>query len=58
MPIECFPLTYDLNGLTNSRINKHILSVGFFFRKKEPTDKIRLETDFPDALIFLLLFFL
>ena len=57
MPIECFPLSYDLNGF-KFRINKHILSVGFFFRKKEPTDKIRLEMDFPYALIFLLLFFL
>ena len=27
MPIECFPLTYDLNGFM-SRINRHSLSVG------------------------------
>ena len=29
LPIECFPLTYDLNGF-NSRINRHILTVGYF----------------------------
>ena len=29
LPIECFPLTYDLNGF-KSRINKHSLTVGFF----------------------------
>ena len=27
--IECFPLTYDLNGFT-SRINRHLLTVGSF----------------------------
>ena len=27
LPIECFPLAYDLNGC-KSRINRHILSVG------------------------------
>ena len=27
LPIECCPLTYDLNGF-NSRINAHLLSVG------------------------------
>ena len=27
--IECFPLTYDLNGF-KSRINKHLLTVGSF----------------------------
>ena len=26
LPIECFPLTYDLNGY-NSRINRHLLTV-------------------------------
>ena len=27
LPIECFPLTYDLNGF-KSRINRYLLSVG------------------------------
>ena len=29
LPIECFPLTYDLSGF-KSRINRHILTVGSF----------------------------
>ena len=29
LPIECFPLTYDLNGF-QSRINRHLLTVGSF----------------------------
>ena len=29
VPIECFPLTYDLNGF-KSRINRHLLTVGSF----------------------------
>ena len=29
LPIECFPLTYDLNGF-KSRISKHLLTVGSF----------------------------
>ena len=29
LPIECFPLTYDLSGL-KSRINRHLLPVGSF----------------------------
>ena len=29
-PIECFPLTYDLSGF-KSRINRHLLTVGYFF---------------------------
>ena len=29
LPIECFPLTYDLNGL-KSKINIHLLTVGSF----------------------------
>ena len=29
LPIECFPLTYDLNGF-KSRINRHPLTVGSF----------------------------
>ena len=29
LPIECFPLTYDLSGL-KSRINRHLLIVGSF----------------------------
>ena len=29
VPIECFPLTCDLNGFT-SRINRHLLTVGSF----------------------------
>ena len=29
LPIECFPLTYDLSGL-KSRINRHLLTLGSF----------------------------
>ena len=29
LPVECFPLTYDLNGL-KSRINRHLLTIGSF----------------------------
>ena len=29
LPIECFPLTYNLNGF-KSRINRHLLTVGSF----------------------------
>ena len=29
LPIECFPLTYDLSGFT-SRINRYLLTVGSF----------------------------
>ena len=29
LPIECFPLTYDLSGF-KSRINRHLLTVGSF----------------------------
>ena len=29
LPIECFPLTYDLNGF-KSTINRHLLTVGSF----------------------------
>ena len=29
LPIECFPLTYDLNGF-KSRINRHLSTVGSF----------------------------
>ena len=29
LPIECFPLTYDLSGF-KSRINRHLLTGGFF----------------------------
>ena len=43
LPIECFPLTYDLNGF-KSRINRHLLTVGSFKR------------DFMYALIFLCFF--
>ena len=43
--IECFLLTYNLNGF-NSRINRHLLTVGYFLR------------DFLYALIFLCFFFL
>ena len=28
LPMECFPLTYDLNGF-KYRINRHLLTVGF-----------------------------
>ena len=44
LPIEYFPLTYDLNGF-KSRINRHLLTVGSFKR------------DFLYALIFLCFFF-
>ena len=29
LPIECFPLTYDLSGF-KSRISRHLLTVGSF----------------------------
>ena len=29
LPIECFPLTYELSG-PKSRINRHLLTAGFF----------------------------
>ena len=45
LPIECFPLTYDLNGF-KFRINRHLLPVGSF------------KTDFLYPLIFLCFFFL
>ena len=45
LPVECFPLTYNLNGF-KSRINRHLLTVGSFWR------------DFLYALIFLCFFFL
>ena len=28
LPVECFPLTYDLNGFIKSRINRHLLTLG------------------------------
>ena len=31
-PIECFPLTYDLNGF-KSRINRYLLTVKFFVNR-------------------------
>ena len=40
LPIECFPLTYDLNGFM-FRINRHLLTVASF------------QSDFLYALIFL-----
>ena len=45
LPLECFALTYDLNGF-KSKINRHLLTVG------------SLETDFLYALIFLCFFVL
>ena len=30
LPIECFPLTYDLSGF-NCRINRHLLTIGSFY---------------------------
>ena len=30
LPLECFPLTYDVNSFT-SRINRHLLTVGSFY---------------------------
>ena len=45
LPIEFFPLTYDLSGF-KSRINRHLLTVGTF------------KTDFLCALTFLSFFFL
>ena len=44
LPIECFSLTYDLNGF-ESKINRYVLTLGSF------------ETDFPDAFNIFLLFF-
>ena len=43
LPIECFPLTYDLSGF-KSRINRHFLTVASF------------QTDFLYAVIFLCFF--
>ena len=45
LPIECFPLTYNLNSF-KSRINRHLLTVGSFYR------------DFLHTLIFLCFFIL
>ena len=45
LPIECFLLTYDMNGF-KSRINRHLLTLDSFWR------------DFLYALIFLCFFFL
>ena len=45
LPIECFPLTYDLDGF-KSRINRHLLMVDSLY------------TDFLYASIFLCFFFL
>ena len=45
LPIECFPLTYDLNDF-KSRINRYLITLGSFQR------------DFLFALIFLCFFFL
>ena len=45
LPIECFPLSYNLNGF-KSRINRHLLTVGSFSR------------DFLHVLISLCFFFL
>ena len=44
LPIECFPLTYDLNGI-KSRISRHLLTLGC------------VQTDFLHALIFCASFF-
>ena len=30
VPVACFPLPYDLNGL-NTSVNRHFLSLGFFY---------------------------
>ena len=45
LPIECFPMTYELSGF-KSRINRHLLTVSSF------------KTDFLYALTFLCFFFL
>ena len=45
LPIECFPLSYDLSGF-KSRINRYLLTVGSF------------KLDFLYALTFLCFFFL
>ena len=45
LPIECFPLTCNLNGIT-SRNSRHLLTVGF------------LQKDFLYAITFLCFFFL
>ena len=40
LPIKCFPLTYNLNGL-KSRINRHLLTVfSDFSHKKGGVGKI------------------
>ena len=45
LPVECFPLTYNLNEF-KAEINRHLLFVGSF------------QKDFMHALIFLYFFFL
>ena len=45
VPIECFPLAYDLNGF-KSKISRHLLTVGYFW------------IDFLYALIFFVFLFL
>ena len=45
LPIECFPLIYDLSGF-KARISRHLLTVGSF------------QTDFLYAAVFLCFFFL
>ena len=45
LPMECFPLTYVLNGF-KSKIDRDLLTIGSF------------ETDLPQALIFLCFCFL
>ena len=46
LPINCFPLTYDIRGSFKFRINRHLLTAG------------SSEIDFLDCLIFLCFFFL
>ena len=45
LPIECFPLTYDLSGF-KSRINRYLLTI------------VSFKTDFLYAVIFLCFIFL
>ena len=49
LPIECFPLTYDLSGF-NSRINRHLLTVGSFFLCRFFLKKLHRKKQSPNFL--------
>ena len=49
LPIEYFPLTYDLSGF-NSRINRHLLTVGSFFLCRFFLKKLHRKKQSPNFL--------